>query len=67
MVLDTPGDDNVGDVSLGVDIFLEVWLHEAEPLFDNAFDIAASLFLVTQYCFDVRGSLHLSVAHKSRV
>lgn len=47
-VLDAPGDDDVCVVALGFDVFVEVGLHEAEPLFHAAFDVTAAVIDVAE-------------------
>lgn len=42
LILDSSRHDDVGDLSLGLDVALEVWLDECEPLLDAAFDVTSS-------------------------
>jgi len=39
-----------GDVPLRLDVFMEVWLDEAEPLFDATFDVSATFTYITEDC-----------------
>ena len=44
LVFDTPRNNQVGDLSLRRNVFVEIWLHIAEPLLDTTFDITTTLF-----------------------
>ena len=50
VVLDAARDDDVGDLALGVDELFKVGLDVAEPLLDDALDVAATVSNVTQDC-----------------
>lgn len=47
-VFDAAGYDNVGDVALWLDVFVEVGLYVGEPLFHATFDVAAAVLDVTE-------------------
>ena len=48
VVLDASRDDDVRDVALRLDVLVEVWLDESEPLLDASLDVAAAFLDVAE-------------------